>query len=207
MDGGARGAASSIEINQEGRLELDDVNYTTCPPESNDWLLEASDIDLDTEEGVGTARSVKLRFQGIPILYAPYLSFPIGDARKSGILTPEFGSSGRSGRALSVPYYWNIAPNYDATLTPRLLSDRGFQVLSEFRYMTKRNDGTLKFDYLPDDDKYLPADPNETDTDRQLLDVEHKTVFRVSLTSTEAFSSTITAGGGRYSAGFRTTRR
>jgi len=177
MDGGARGAASALEINQEGRLELDDVNYTTCPPESNDWLLEASDIDLDTEEGVGTARSVKLRFQGIPILYSPYLSFPIGDARKSGILTPEFGSSGRSGRALSVPYYWNIAPNYDATLTPRLLSDRGFQVLSEFRYMTKRNDGTLKFDYLPDDDEYLPADPNQTDTDRQLLDVEHKTEF------------------------------
>jgi LPS-assembly protein len=177
MDGGARGAASALEINQEGRLELDDVNYTTCPPESNDWLLEASDIDLDTEEGVGTARSVKLRFQGIPILYTPYLSFPIGDARKSGILTPEFGSSGRSGRALSVPYYWNIAPNYDATLTPRLLTDRGFQVLSEFRYMTKRNDGTLKFDYLPDDDKFLPADPNETDIDRHLLDVEHKTEF------------------------------
>jgi LPS-assembly protein len=101
----------------------------------------------------------------------------IGDARKSGILTPEFGSSGRSGRALSVPYYWNIAPNYDATLTPRLLTDRGLQVLSEFRYMTKRNDGTLKFDYLPDDDKFLPADPNETDIDRHLLDVEHKTEF------------------------------
>ena len=177
MDGGARGAASALEINQQGRLELDDVNYTTCPPDSNDWLIEANDIDLDTEEGVGTARSVKLRFQGIPILYAPYLSFPIGDARKSGILTPEFGSSGRSGRALSVPYYWNIAPNYDATLTPRLLSDRGLQVLSEFRYMTKRNGGTINFDYLPDDDKFVPDDPNETDTDRHLLDVGHKTEF------------------------------
>ena len=168
-DGGARGTASALEINKEGRFELDDVNYTTCPPGSNDWLLEASDIDLDTEKGVGTARSVKLRFQGLPILYAPYLSFPIGDARKSGILTPEFGSSGRSGRALSVPYYWNIAPNYDATLTPRLLTDRGLQVESEFRYMTIRHDGTLKFDYLPDD--------NKIDADRHLLDVEHKTEF------------------------------
>ena len=137
-DGGARGTASALEINREGRLELDDVNYTTCPPGSNDWLIEASDIDLDTEKGVGTAKGVKLRFQGIPILYTPYLSFPIGDARKSGILTPEFGSSGRSGRALSVPYYWNIAPSYDATLTPRLLTDRGLQVQSEFRYMTIR---------------------------------------------------------------------
>ena len=174
-DSGARGTASALEINREGRLELDDVNYTTCPPGSNDWLIEASDIDLDTEKGVGTAKSVKLRFQGIPILYTPYLSFPIGDARKSGILTPEFGSSGRSGRALSVPYYWNIAPNYDATLTPRLLTDRGLQVQSEFRYMTDRHDGTLKFDYLPDD--------NEIDADRHLLDVEHKTEFANGLRS------------------------
>ena len=178
MDGGARGVASALEINQEGRLELDDVNYTTCPPESNDWLLEASDIDLDTEKGVGTAKSVKLRFHGIPILYAPFMSFPIGAARKSGILTPEFGSSGRSGRALSVPYYWNIAPNYDATLTPRLLSDRGLQVLSEFRYMTERNDGTLNFDYLPDDNKgYVDQGVVKEDVDRHLLDVQHKTEF------------------------------
>jgi len=168
-DSGARGAASALEINKEGRLELDDVNYTTCPPGSNDWLLQASDIDLDTKKGVGTARSVKLRFQGIPILYAPYLSFPISDARKSGILTPEFGSSGRSGRALSVPYYWNIAPNYDATIAPRLLSERGLQVRSEFRYMTERHDGALQFDYLPDD--------NRVDTDRYLLSAEHKTEF------------------------------
>lgn len=169
LDGGGRGAASALEINHEGRLELDDVSYTTCPPGSNDWLLEANDIDLDTENGVGTARSVKLRFQGLPILYAPYISFPIGDARKSGILTPELGSSGRSGRALSIPYYWNIAPNYDATLTPRLLTDRGLQVLSEFRYMTTLHDGTFRFDYLPNDSK--------TNTNRQLLDIDHKTEF------------------------------
>ena len=168
-DGGARGAASALEINEEGRLELDDVNYTTCPPGSNDWSLEASDIDLDTETSVGTARSVKLRFQGIPILYAPYFSFPIGDARKSGILTPEFGSSGRNGRALSVPYYWNIAPNYDATLTPRLLTDRGLELKSQFRYLTESHNGILQFDYLPNDD--------EINANRHLLDVKHRTIF------------------------------
>ena len=177
MDGGARGAASALEINRQGRLELDDVNYTTCPPDSNDWLLVADDIDLDTEKGVGTARGVKLRFQGIPILYTPYISFPIGDARKSGILTPEFGSSGRSGRALSIPYYWNIAPNYDATLTPRLLTDRGLQVLSEFRYLTKRNDGTLNFDYLPDDDREQERLGSAENIDRHLLDIQHRTEF------------------------------
>ncbi|MDH3533637.1 MAG: hypothetical protein OEO82_11955, partial [Gammaproteobacteria bacterium] len=108
----SRGSAEAIEINQQGRLELDGVSYTTCPPGSNDWLLEAQDIDLDTRDGVGTAKGVKLRFQGVPILYAPFLSFPIGDARKSGMLTPEIGSTTRGGNDIRVPYYWNIAPNY-----------------------------------------------------------------------------------------------
>ena len=167
--GAARGEASALEINQQGRLELDDVTYTTCPPGSTDWLLEAADIDLDTVSGTGTARNVKLRFQGVPILYAPYFSFPIGDARKSGILTPEFGSAGRSGRAISMPYYWNIAPNYDATFTPRLLTDRGLQMQSEFRYLTERHNGALRVDYLPDD--------SLIDADRHLLDVKHTTLF------------------------------
>jgi LPS-assembly protein len=177
-DGGARGAASALEINQQGRIELDDVNYTTCPPGSNDWLLEAADIDLDTASGTGTARNVKLRFQDIPILYSPFLSFPVGDARKSGILAPEFGSSGRNGRAISVPYYWNIAPNYDATFTPRLLTDRGLQLNSEFRYLTQSHDGTLRFDYLPNDDEFGTID-DEGDTNRHLLDVKHQTLFSV----------------------------
>ena len=145
----ARGAASVLEINQEGRLELADVSYTTCPPESNDWLIEAGEIELNTQTGVGKARNVRLRFQGVPILYSPYLSFPITDARKSGVLTPEIGSTGRSGNELSVPYYWNIAENYDATFTPRLLTDRGLQVGAEFRYLFENSDGDLEVEYLP----------------------------------------------------------
>ena len=85
---GSRGSAEVLEINQEGRLQLGDVGYTTCPPDSNDWIIEASDIELNTRTGVGKARNLKLRFQGVPILYASYLSFPISDVRKSGILTP-----------------------------------------------------------------------------------------------------------------------
>lgn len=150
----ARGAANVIEINQEGRLQLGQVSYTTCPPQSNDWIIQAGDIELDTRSGIGKAHNVKLKFQGVPILYTPYLSFPITDARKSGILTPEIGSTGRSGNELSVPYYWNIAENYDATFFPRLLTERGVQVGAEFRYLLASSDGILEADYLPNDSKF-----------------------------------------------------
>lgn len=169
LENNARGAASDVLIEESGRLSLDDVRYTTCPPGSDDWLMKADDIDLDSREGVGTARGVELRFQGVPILYAPYLSFPISDARKTGILTPEIGTAGRSGTEIRVPWYWNIAPNYDATITPRLLSDRGFQLQTGFRYLTRRNDGELTAQYLPDD--------SLIDERRYLVGLRHRTLF------------------------------
>ena len=147
-----RGAADILEINQDGKLTLDGVEYTTCPPGSEDWLMQGKSIVLDTKKGVGIAKGMQLKFKGIPILYAPYLSFPIGNARKSGVLTPEIGSSGRSGNEIRVPWYWNIAPNYDAMITPRLLTNRGVQLATEFRYLTERNKGVIAADYLPDDD-------------------------------------------------------
>jgi LPS-assembly protein len=165
----ARGGASVLEINQDGRLRLADVNYTTCPPESNDWIIEAGEIELNTQTGVGIARSARLRFQGVPILYTPYLSFPITDARKSGVLTPEIGSTGRSGNELSIPYYWNIRENYDATITPRLLTERGLQVGTEVRYLFVNSDGKLAVEYLPDD--------NEFNDNRWQLLFENQTLF------------------------------
>ncbi len=150
----ARGAAEEIEINESGTLSLGGVEYTTCPPGDEDWLLQGKSIRLDTREGIGTARGMKLRFMNVPIIYLPYISFPIGDARKSGVLTPEIGSSGRSGNEIRVPYYFNLAPNYDATITPRLLTSRGLQVETKFRYLTRRNEGSISADYLPDDDEF-----------------------------------------------------
>jgi LPS-assembly protein len=165
----ARGAADAIEINQNGVLTLDGVEYTTCPPDSEDWLMKGESIVLDSNKGVGVARGMKLRFKGVPILYSPYLSFPIGDARKSGILPPEIGSSGRSGNEISVPWYWNIAPNYDATITPRLLTNRGLQIATDFRYLTESSDGIVIADYLPDDDIINKA--------RHQVRIEHQTIF------------------------------
>ena len=164
-----RGAASAIEINQNGMLSLDGVEYTTCPPGSEDWLLQGKSIDLDTREGIGTARGMKLRFKRVPILWLPYMSFPITDARKTGILTPEIGSSGRSGNEIRVPFYWNIAPNYDATITPRLLTSRGLQMETQFRYLTVRNEGLFAADYIGDD--------RLVNDSRHQLRFQHRTLF------------------------------
>ncbi len=164
-----RGAADALEINQDGRLVLEGVEYTTCPPGSEDWLLRGKSIDLDTREGVGTAKGIKLQFRGIPILYAPYMSFPIGDARKSGVLTPEIGSAGRSGNEIRVPYYFNIAPNYDATITPRLLTSRGLQLETQFRYLTEKNEGVITAEYLNDDSILKQA--------RHQVRFQHRTLF------------------------------
>jgi len=165
----SRGGASVLQISQAGTLDLKNVSYTTCPPGSNDWLVEAGDINLDTDTGVGTARNLKLRFKGVPILYAPYFSFPISDARKSGVLAPTIGSAGRSGNEISIPYYWNIRENYDATISPRWLSDRGMQIGTEFRYLTQRNEGQVIFEYLAND--------NLTNKSRHLASLQHRTLF------------------------------
>jgi LPS-assembly protein len=165
----ARGAAEVLHISEEGTLQLDVVSYTTCPPDSNDWLIEAKDIDIDTNEGVGIARGMKLRFQGVPILYAPYLSFPRDDTRKSGLLAPEVGSTQRGGTEITVPYYFNLAPNYDATVTPHLMSDRGVQLQTKFRYLTNSMDGRILAEYLGSDNKYNDS--------RSYLDLRHRKFF------------------------------
>jgi len=168
-NGSSRGAADEIEISRNGTLSLTKVNYTTCPPGSNDWLIEAADINLDTRAGKGKAKNVTLRFQGIPILYAPRLTFPIGDARLTGFLAPEIGRAGRSGNEIRLPWYWNISENYDATITPRLLTDRGLMVGSEFRYLTKKNSGVAQFEYLANDSQFGGK--------RQFMSLEHRTLF------------------------------
>jgi LPS-assembly protein len=170
LDGNtARGTAEALEISKQGTLSLDGVSYTTCPPGSNDWLLQARDIDIDTNAGVGTAKGVKLRFQGVPILYSPHFSFPLSDARKTGVLAPKIGSTRRSGNELIVPYYWNIRPDYDATFTPRYLSDRGLQMGVQFRYLTEIMSGRATVEHLADDKMVGDS--------RTLLQLEHRTMF------------------------------
>ena len=107
----ARGSASLLSLEGSDQQHLEDVSYTTCPSGNLDWVLSAKQVDLDQAEGSGTARGAKLEFKGVPIAYVPYMSFPLDDRRKSGLLAPTLGHTDETGTDISVPYYWNIAPN------------------------------------------------------------------------------------------------
>ncbi|MFV1973395.1 MAG: LPS-assembly protein LptD [Thiohalobacterales bacterium] len=149
-----RGNADVVHLDGRQRQQLKQASYTTCPSGNLDWLLSAEQVDLDHQEGMGSARHAKLEFKEVPILYTPYISFPIDDRRRSGLLTPTVGTSDETGFDVSTPYYWNIAPNYDATLTPRHMSDRGVMLGTEFRYLHKNNSGQFKGEYLPSDSEF-----------------------------------------------------
>ncbi len=146
-----RGIAEQIEIIDQMHIELDEAYYTTCPPEKEDWRLSGQQVYLDREEGQGTARNATLRFKKVPLFYSPWVTFPIDDRRKSGLLYPEIGTSSNRGAEFALPYYWNIAPNYDYTLTPRLMGKRGLQLGNEFRYLHQKNSGEIGLDYLHED--------------------------------------------------------
>jgi LPS-assembly protein len=146
-----RGEADQIVFEGQGKYRVLRGSYTSCDVGNDDWFVRASDFDIDKERQIGTARDASIIFLGTPILYTPYLSFSLDRQRKSGWLSPTFGSTGNSGQEFSLPYYWNIAPNRDATITPRMMSKRGVQLQNEFRYLDPRYRGELRYEILPDD--------------------------------------------------------
>ena len=151
----SRGKAGHIQAEQGERLNMDQVTYTTCPPDNTSWQLTADEITLDDVSGRGEARNVKFEFFDIPVMYLPYMNFPIDDRRKSGLLTPRFGHSDKRGTELTLPVYWNIAPDQDATFYPRYMSKRGLQLGAEYRRLNEDNYvSQANFEYLHDDDKY-----------------------------------------------------
>jgi LPS-assembly protein len=150
----ARGAASRIRASADGEVSLDNVSYTSCPRGREDWVIRAAAIDISQRRGLGVGRSARLDFKGVPILYTPFISFPVGEERKSGFLFPAIGNSSRSGASAAVPWYWNIAPNYDATFTPFYYAKRGARLDTQFRYLTGTGRGTFEAEYLPDDDEF-----------------------------------------------------
>ena len=146
------GRADVVELRgQQGTLT--GGSYSTCPPAQRQWEFRASTIDVDQETGTGTARNATLRLGGVPVFWLPWVSFPTDDRRRSGLLSPTIGHDDRNGFEYEQPIYLNLAPNYDATLKPRWLSDRGLMLGAEMRYLGPRDaSGRIEGTWLPDDD-------------------------------------------------------
>ena len=165
----ARGGAEAVRIRGDNTITLETVTFTTCPTATPDWELLARELEMDVEGGSGIARGFRLNFKGVPILAAPYVTFPLDDRRKSGLLTPSFSNRGRTGLDISVPVYLNLAPNYDLTVTSRYMHERGAQANSEFRYLLPGTEGQVRFEYLPEDSR--------TGESRRYLNLTHETML------------------------------
>ena len=149
-----RGNATLIEFLGSERARMENARFTTCGPGDNAWWVQAEAIEFDGLDETATATFATLYFKGLPILASPILSFPTSDRRKSGFLTPSFGLSSTLGTDISAPYYFNLAPNYDYTLTPRLMSKRGLLLENELRYLNPSHRGTLVYDVIAKDQQF-----------------------------------------------------
>lgn len=177
----AFGEAESVQLESPERTRLEGATYSTCPPDKQDWRLKAGRIELDQGTNTGEAWNVTLAFKGLPFAYLPYMNFPLA-GRKSGLLAPVYSNSERAGTELAIPYYWNIAPNRDATITPHYIQERGTGLQTEFRYLNWNSAGTITYDFLNDDrlfrEELLAADGpvnglDPDDNDRYFLTVNH----------------------------------
>ncbi|MDZ4200656.1 MAG: LPS-assembly protein LptD [Gallionella sp.] len=146
-----RGKADMLHIQSKQNYTLDNATYTTCSANNEDWFLKMRSLEIDRDRQIGTAHHTWVEFMGAPILYSPWMDFPLNDQRKSGFLAPVFGGTTKGGSELTVPYYWNIAPNRDATFAPRAMTKRGVLLNNEFRYLESGYAGKMNIDILPND--------------------------------------------------------
>ena len=149
----ASGRADRAEQLDQYRSRFSGITYTSCDPDNRVWYLRAEELEIDDESGVGSATHATLYFQDVPFLYLPYFQFPIDDRRQSGLLSVKTGYSETSGRSYVAPVYWNLAPNYDMTITPAYYSERGLQINTENRYLFESHRGQLELSYLDDDER------------------------------------------------------
>ncbi|GEN27313.1 LPS-assembly protein LptD [Halovibrio variabilis] len=168
-----RGQARQLEQTGESEYRLQDASFTTCDPGENSWQLVSSDIRLNQAEGFGTARHARLHVKDVPVFYWPWLRFPIDDRRHTGLLSPSIGfSSDRVDYAQ--PFYWNIAPNQDATITPRWMTDHGLLLNGEYRYLLDESSGIFEGGYLNSDNGGSGGVENRfAGDDRWYVDARH----------------------------------
>ncbi|ABO91325.1 TPA: LPS assembly protein LptD [Aeromonas salmonicida] len=177
-----RGSADRVTMtNNNQNITLEGAQYTTCPPGQEVWTLKAGSIDIDQTEVFGEAWNASLWLYDYPVFYFPYINFPIKDERKTGLLYPGYTQSSKNGMDITQPFYWNIAPNYDATITSRFMDRRGLMEQVEFRYMPDpAHVGSLYFENLADDKQYDETPSlNEklSDGHRYLLNARHTSLF------------------------------
>ncbi|MGA7179136.1 MAG: LPS-assembly protein LptD [Thiobacillaceae bacterium] len=148
-----RGHADRADFQDQDHFSLKQALYTTCPIDDEAWKLNVNDLDIDQAKNVGTAHGALLTFQDVPLLYTPWMNFPLDNKRKSGLLAPTFGTTSANGVEFTLPYYFNLAPNYDATFSPRYLSKRGLQLGGEGRYLMDSYKGSALLEFLDDQAK------------------------------------------------------
>ncbi|MDX8380309.1 MAG: LPS-assembly protein LptD [Gallionella sp.] len=147
----SHGSGEILHIQDKQHYTLEDATYTTCPADQQDWFIKMTSLEIDRSQQVGTAHHAWVEFMGVPFLYTPWMNFPLNDKRKSGFLAPIMGGSTQSGSEITLPYYWNIAPNMDATIAPRMMLKRGVMLTNEFRYRQAGSSSVLQLDVLPND--------------------------------------------------------
>lgn len=170
-----RGTAESGEFGDEKRM-LKNASFTACLPNDNAWSIEANEMIQHVKEEYAEMWHARFKVLGVPVFYSPYLQFPIGDRRRSGLLIPSFERSSKNGWTYSQPFYWNIAPNMDATFTPTYYSRRGWQMSPEFRYLTKIGQGLVATEYMAKDG-LTEYQPKNDDRKRYLLHWHHAMSF------------------------------
>jgi LPS-assembly protein len=161
----SRGRAAQALLEPDQKSRLLGAEYTSCPAPRDDWFLRVNELEIDSSRNVGQAHNTTVFFLGVPILYSPWLSFPLDNKRKTGFLAPTFGTSGQSGFEVALPYYWNIAENRDATFTPKVYTKRGLLLGGEFRYLEPAFSGELDSEFLPHD--------RIAEKDRYFLSIRH----------------------------------
>jgi LPS-assembly protein len=151
LNGPYRGSAEVAYKDSKELSHYKDAAYTSCSPGNQDWVLHTSRLKLNKDSGLGSATDAWLEFKGVPFVYTPYINFPIDNRRTTGFLPPSWGRTSRSGFQLSTPFYWNIAPNYDALIKPRYLSKRGPLFATDVRYLTEMTRGSAAIEFMPYD--------------------------------------------------------
>ena len=171
QDSDARGSADELFIDPGTRTAGKDMSFTTCAPENgggieeNFWRISARELNLDHDTDRGSGRDIVLKIKDIPVFYSPYFTFPLSRERKSGFLAPGIGKNSHGGFETRLPYYWNIAPDMDATITPRVLANSGIMGMLEYRYLRPGGDGRVSLEYLP-------GDVGFGDRDRSMINIE-----------------------------------